>query len=220
MNPSPFKPGTVVSGTMLPSDLVAALLPLVMQVDPDGGIKSFLQPGDAHHKPTPSEAWLAKVLNQWRGSLMDGMLRDLNGPDYGVTDTPLVRRAQPRADRAERVSELVRYLFDKLDHFAPDDHYFGSHEGDGSDYGFWPDWDLPDSDQGIDVHSPPLAFDMAGRLIETPSDDDDSDDPANHLQATWDTMQAAVEAWIKESGQTFPQFVDAIEVCLSADDVI
>lgn len=33
--------------------------------------------------------------------------------------------------------ELVARLMELLDEHAPDGHMFGSHPGDGSDYGFW-----------------------------------------------------------------------------------
>lgn len=35
-------------------------------------------------------------------------------------------------------SELVESLSDALNQFAPPFCYFGAHEGDGSDFGFWP----------------------------------------------------------------------------------
>lgn len=37
----------------------------------------------------------------------------------------------------EVVAETVEDLFAELDACAPDGYYFGSHPGDGSDFGFW-----------------------------------------------------------------------------------
>ena len=47
----------------------------------------------------------------------------------------------------EEASELIGELQDALQEYAPPYCYFGAHEGDGSDFGFWPDMyaidDLP-----------------------------------------------------------------------------
>lgn len=39
--------------------------------------------------------------------------------------------------RTDQAQDLVIELMDILDSYAPNGYYFGAHEGDGSDYGFW-----------------------------------------------------------------------------------
>jgi Ca2+-binding RTX toxin-like protein len=41
-------------------------------------------------------------------------------------------------DAAADADEIITELQDALNAFAPPYCYFGAHEGDGSDFGFWP----------------------------------------------------------------------------------
>lgn len=45
---------------------------------------------------------------------------------------------------SELAADMVNELIDQLNEYAPPYCYFGSHEGDGSDFGFWPIWDALD----------------------------------------------------------------------------
>ena len=40
-------------------------------------------------------------------------------------------------DSDEAIEILNNDLFDIMQNYAPEDHYFGSHPGDASDYGYW-----------------------------------------------------------------------------------
>ena len=50
-----------------------------------------------------------------------------------------IRLADIAPEDQEYASELVNDLMDALNEYAPDGYYFGSIEGDGSDFGFWQD---------------------------------------------------------------------------------
>lgn len=105
--------GTVISGTMNPKDLIPAFL---------RGLDHF---GSAH-LPDLNDSPLCALLDrnfQWieeESSDLDAIEKYLSGKDCQWD---------------------LEALFDALDDLAPEYSYFGTHEGDGSDYGFWPDFE-------------------------------------------------------------------------------
>lgn len=82
---------------------------------------------------------------------------------------------------ADKANDLVNALHDALNEYAPAYCYFGTAEGDGSDFGFWPIWDqidelpaienvegedLPDEDHKyVNDHGNVTVYSAAGEVI-------------------------------------------------------
>lgn len=86
----------------------------------------------------------------------------LEGGPYGKGDTmDYAREVIARCDDDEEwdaeagLDELTCDLADMLEEAAPPYVYFGSHEGDGSDYGFWPHVDFMRDPWSYGVQSGP-----------------------------------------------------------------
>lgn len=74
----------------------------------------------------------AAELRRLRGALPKQLARDVRS--Y-VSDAP----APDGMDADEFGAELVQELSDALEAYAPPLAYFGTHPGDGADFGFWVD---------------------------------------------------------------------------------
>ena len=66
------------------------------------------------------------------------LLKDVDAPEY---DRRLPSYAMEDQEHqwwnSEECNWLLEELFDTLDQYAPDDHYFGAHPGNGTDFGVW-----------------------------------------------------------------------------------
>jgi hypothetical protein len=80
-------------------------------------------------------------------------LRKLRGslPSDLAVDIRKCERAWERGDSFEFEDEVLSDLFDALNDYAPIYCYFGSHPGDGADYGFWPIDDIEQVFDGLKV---------------------------------------------------------------------
>lgn len=106
--------GTVCHGSHRYQDVIPALLGELEYLD-----------SDRH----------AKYLSDIAGEALEHLLAvdDILEPDDETTDS-----------RMDWLSGVSADLFDILDVMSPDYCYFGAHEGDGADFGFWPSWDAID----------------------------------------------------------------------------
>ena len=117
------EPGSVSHGTMREEDLIPCFLDVLESIDPEV------------HASAVKEGIECRVLYPKAPHCIRAY------PFKGYHDRALI-------DSALKLSgEFTEYLFDKLDTFAPEGHYFGAHPGDGCDYGFWPCGD--DCDYGF-----------------------------------------------------------------------
>jgi len=75
-----------------------------------------------------------KYVSDCRHFIADAVeFHETHGDDYG-TEYPM--------EFQEEAQSIIQDLIDGLTHIAPENHYFGSHPGDGADFGFWEceDW--------------------------------------------------------------------------------
>lgn len=90
----------------------------------------------------------------------------------------------------ETVSYIINEdLFNALNEFAPPYFYFGSHPGDGSDYGFWLSEDIENEFDGLKVSDlSEVPKDYAGEILV-------NDHGNNSLYYKYKTSQKLHEIW-------------------------
>lgn len=121
----PTLAGSISHGTLRPQDLVPAFLSALE----DYG----------------SEADYDRALDEWLLlNIEDATLAEDDSHEEELKNALLDRRPYyPPDDHPLWSGEQTSYflnetLWAKLGNVAPDGYYFGSHPGDGSDFGFWP----------------------------------------------------------------------------------
>lgn len=95
---------------------------------------------------------MPRLSKDWIGSVISATLReqdlipafegvlDIAGVEYDrppAVDKLLLDQKLTDAESEEVASYLHETLIDLLNGIAPEGTYFGSHPGDGSDFGFW-----------------------------------------------------------------------------------
>ena len=98
-----------------------------------------------------------------------------------------IRLADIAPEDQEYASELVNDLMDALNEYAPPHTYFGAHEGDGADFGFWPDMESFDGCEIVGNHTnEEITIDVDCMLLIEKND---------HGNMTVSTVGAGEEIW-------------------------
>lgn len=93
----------------------------------------YAEPGSVSHG-TLREKDLIEAFTDALEALLE------RNPDhlYRANMMALMLRAEAAQPETDVIAEVIADLMDALEEFAPPNCYFGAHEGDGSDFGFWP----------------------------------------------------------------------------------
>jgi len=117
-------PGTVIHATLRPQDLIPAFLELLESLDSLQYRKTI----DHIKELDPNVIGTACHASGYV-------------PGVDISDD------HPWWDSEDSAYFLNETLFEVLQDYAPEGHYFGAHIGDGSDFGFWP-FEDDDNDNG------------------------------------------------------------------------
>ena len=122
----PATPGTVSHSTLRSRDLIEAFSDEL----------SLLVRSDSNRWETADDI---RLRNEWLSTVDEAR-------DY----LRILALGEESPDE-EIVIEILEQLTEGLEFFAPEGYYFGSHFGDGADFGFWPiDDDDDDDDDFVD----------------------------------------------------------------------
>lgn len=114
----PASIGTVIAGTLRPEDLLSAFLSEVESLALLSG--GFL----SRPENFPLRDYFANVVGE--------------AQDCFAEDGESLKPGECSEDGQSNATEVLEALQDALEHFAPPYCYFGTHPGDGADFGFWP----------------------------------------------------------------------------------
>lgn len=116
--------GSISSGTMRPEDLIPAFIEALDNLKEE--LSLSLKVGASFEE--------TEDVKQ-RVSQLDDLLADIEQNQHKIPNY---------FDSEDAMYDLNETLFDALQEFAPPYCYFGSHPGDGADFGFWPSQDAID----------------------------------------------------------------------------
>ena len=128
------KIGTVSHGTGNPRDLIPTFLQEIRYL-----ASIYTHTAEGSHARDHA---ISEVVGKMEGSPLGTLLmRETLDWSADISDDPQDHERLDTYLDSEECGLDLEALFEALDDLAPDGMYFGSLEGDGSDFGFWICWE-------------------------------------------------------------------------------